>query len=443
MSDTSQLPDLPLMLAGTPRAVADLLCEAGIPAAELPDVPLLAAGTGRFLLFDSRNTRSTARARRAVAQGLTAIDVQALLPETARPSILSLEHEPGQNLATESVTAGAFLAGLKAVVENLGGAWVRIADYPFPFQSAIAIGIQHVSEELTDFAGIAATLPHQATHFVSSRLRAERLAAIAQSGVVDLGWQIDADERHDSARRILSHWTTRQQRFADLQLAPAGVALDGEWEDAPSSHKLVQLGLRYSCHQSPGIACRAVSRHRGEVESTWIRFNTLALPPQEWFLEWVGEHYQSGCPLFLMTTTERVHLAQELLRLSSDARRCTLMWQTNFGMFARWWALRRQLKLSVWRTDEGYEVHASGDFGQFDWAIEIWRGQHRATLPLRTTEMTVSDHGLIFAQSPKRTPAGCTTPGENVRNLVAHPEQLRLQDPFLNKARFRRKGHPE
>jgi hypothetical protein len=443
MPDPLKLPDLPLMLAGTPRVVQELLREAGIPAESLPDVPLFAAGTGRIALFDSRNTRSVARARRASAQGLSCIDVRSLLPASGQASSLSLEHETGRDLVSESLTARAFLDQLKAAVERVGGAWVRIADYPFPFQSVISIGIQHVSEDLADFAGIAAALPRSATHFVSSRLRADRLAQLAEVGKPDLGWQIAPDERNDSARRTLSHWTTRRERFAEANLHPEGVSVDGEWEQAPSTTKLLELGLRYSCHQSPGIACRAVSRSRGGVESTWIRFSTLALPTPDRFLEWVGEHYQSGCPLFLTTNTERLHLVQELLGLSSDAQRCSLMWQTSFGSFARWWALRRQLKLRAWRTGTGHEIHATGDFGKFAWAVEIWRGQHRATLPLRTSEMVVPDNGLVYALSLKRAPAGCTTPGDHVRNLVAHPEQKPLPDPFFNKSRFPRKGSPE
>jgi hypothetical protein len=182
---------------------------------------------------------------------------------------------------------------------------------------------------------------------------------------------------------------------------------------------------------------------RGAPDAAWIRFSTLALPPQDRFLEWVGEHYQSGCPLFLTTTNDRLDLVQELLRLAGDAQRCSLMWQTSFGEFARWWVLRRNLKLTVWRTETGHEIHATGDFSQFAWGVEIWRGQHRATLPLRTSELSVPDNGLVYAQSPKKTPAGCTTPGDHLRHLVAHPEQPLLREPFFTMTRFQKKGSPE
>ena len=443
MTEQVKFPDLPLMLASVPRPVKDLLREAGIPAEELPDVPLLAAGTGRFVLFDPKNSRSAARARRAASHGLKPIDLRALAAASGDLQELSLEHETGWRMAAECAAAKAFLEQLKLAVESWGGAWVRLADYPFPYQSAICVGVEHVSEELADFANIAAALPGMATHFVPSRLRPDRLTHLSQSGGGDLGWQILPADCESSPRRTLSHWTTRLERFAVANLLPAGLAFTGERSHTPGINRLLQLGLRYSCHQSPGVACRAETQLRGAPDAAWIRFSTLALPPAERFLEWVAEHYQSGCPLFLAATTARIELVKELLRLSGDAGRCSLMWQTSFGEFARWWAHRRRLKLQVWRTDSGHEIHAAGDFGAFPWAVEIWRGNHRATLPLRQTEVTIPDEGLVYLQSPKRNPAGCTTPGDNVRNLVADQKEQRLPDPFLTQSRFRRKGSPK
>lgn len=424
MTEPVKFPDLPLMLAGVPRPVKELLREAGIPAEPLPDVPLLAAGTGRFVLYDPQNSRSAARARRAVACGLKPIDLRALGGTSCDLKELSLEQETGWGMAAEGATATrrlelGFLERLKLAVESLGGAWVRLADYPFPYQSAICVGVEHVSDELADFASIVAALPGMATHFVSSRLRADLLTHLSQTTGADLGWQIHPADYESSPRRTLSHWTTRLARFAAANLLPAGLAFTGERNQTPGINQLLQLGLRYSCHQTAGVACRAETQLRGAPDAAWIRFSTLALPPAERFLEWVGEHYQSGCPLFLAATTARIELVKELLRLSGDAGRCSLMWQTSFGEFARWWAHRRQLKLQVWRTDAGHEIHVAGDFGAYPWAVEIWRGHHRATLPLRQTELVIPDEGLVYLQSPKRNPAGCTTPGDNVRNLVA------------------------
>jgi hypothetical protein len=441
MAEPLQLPELPLMLAGIPRPVESLLREAGIPAEPLPQIPLLAAGTGRFVLFDGRSPRGAARARRAAAQGLRPIDIQEFLP--AADEFAPRNEVPGDwRPATQRSTARAFLERLKAGVEARGGAWVRLADYPFPFQSAICLGVEHLSEELAGFAEIAATLPGKATHFVSSRLRPDRLAYLSQAGETDLGWEILPEDYERSPRRTLAHWKTRMERFAAANLQPSGLALRQEASPTLGISRLLRLGLKYSCLTSPGSACAAESCSQ-PVESPWIRFSTLPLPPRDLFVEWVGEHYQSGCPLFLSATTERLDLVQELLRLAGDAGRCSLMWQTSFGVFSRWWALRRQLRLQVWRTDTGHEIHSTGDFGRFACGVEIWRGNHLATLPLRNCSLFVPDDGLLYLQSAKRNPAGCTAPGDGVRNLVSPQEEARARDSFLSRSRFRRKGSPE
>lgn len=433
------------MLADVPRAVGALLREAGIPAEELPDIPLLAAGVGRFVLFDAQHPHSAALARRALAQGLKLIDLREILEAGDDRDPLSFE-DPAK-----SASAREFLERLKAAVEMRGGVWVRVADYPFPYQSSLCLGVEHVSEELSDFAEIAAALPGKATHFVSSRLRPERLAFLSEAGATDLGWQIQAVDFAASPRSTLAHWATRIERFHAANLHPAGLALADGSGRLPACSRLLPLGLRYACYNSadgfsgnsPGITCRADTCSRAAADSPWIRFSTLPLPPRDAILELVSEHYQSGSPLLLSATSERLDLIQELLRLAGDAGRCSLMWQTSFGDFSRWWGLRRQLRLQVWRKSEGYEIHATGECGPYPWAIEVWRGSHLAILPMRNPELVVPDDGLVYLQSSRRNPAGGMAPGEGVRNLSLSQKREGLLGPFLTRSRFRRKGSPE
>jgi len=451
MAEPSQLPDLPLMLADVPRTVAALLQEAGIPAEALPDIPLLAAGVGQFVLFDPHHPRSAALARRALAQGLKLIDLREILEAADDRDPLSFE-DPAK-----SASARAFLERLKAAVEMRGGVWVRVADYPFPYQSALCLGVEHVSEELAGFAEIAAALPGKATHFVSSRLRPERLEFLSQAGAIDLGWQIQPADFAASPRSTLAQWATRMEHFHAANLHPAGLAFANGSGTLPACSRLLPLGLRYACCNSPGIAtdagvssenspgitCRADTCSRAAAERPWIRFSTLSLPPRDAILELVAEHYQSGSPLLLSATSERLDLFQELLRLAGDAGRCSLMWQTSFGDFSRWWGLRRQLRLQVWRKAEGYEIHATGECGPYPWAIEVWRGSHLAILPMRNPELVVPDDGLVYRQSSRRNPAGGMAPGEGVRNLSLSQKREGLLGPFLTRSRFRRKGSPE
>src|SRR5262249_44380628 len=153
--------------------------------------------------------------------GLKTIDLRDIVPSSTSLPALSVAGD-GLSWPGPESSAREFLERLKAEIESRGGVWVRLADYPFPYQSAICLGIEHLSEELAGFAAIAATLPGKATHFVSSRLRPDRLAFLSQVGSVDLGWEILPEDCERSARRTLSHWTTRMQRFGAAELRPAG-----------------------------------------------------------------------------------------------------------------------------------------------------------------------------------------------------------------------------
>src|SRR5262245_23645767 len=145
MAEPLQLPELPLMLAGIPRSVESLLREAGIPAEPLPQLPLLAAGAGRFVLRDGRGPRASCGARRAAGQGLRPIDIQEFLPDAGEFEPQNDELARGWRPAMPRSAARAFLERLKAGVEARGGVWVRLADYQFPFQRAICLGVDHLS----------------------------------------------------------------------------------------------------------------------------------------------------------------------------------------------------------------------------------------------------------------------------------------------------------
>ncbi|MSR59955.1 MAG: hypothetical protein EXS05_20340 [Planctomycetaceae bacterium] len=320
--------------------------------------------------------------------------------------------------SSASDCARVFLERLKQELELRGGVWLRLADYPFPFQSAMALGVEHAAEEMTDFQALAGTLPGQVTHFVSSRLRGEALSPLVEGPRVDLGWHILPDDFEISRRSTLSHWSTRIARFRAAGLAISGLALSETDEPLPSTAALLKLGLRYACQHHRGLTCQVEHPERTAKRPAWIKLGTLPLPHRDEFVEWVGEHYQSGCPLLLTASTARFNIIHDLLSLARDAARCSLLWQTSLGEFARWWQMRRNLRIQVWRRNAGCEIHADGEFGLFPWGIEIWRGNHLATVPLKTPELHVPDDGLVYLRAQKKNPGGCTVPNDSVWELL-------------------------
>lgn len=206
------------MLAGVARPVSDLLRETGLPTAPLRRMALAASGTGRFVLFDSRSTRSKLRARLARGQGLEPIDLAKYKPSLEVPKPSLWRSASRGELLEQPAVARAFVEHLKLELEARGGLWVRMADFPFPYHA--------------------------------------------------VPWQ----------------------------------------------------GLRED--------------------------------------------------------------------------------------FSRWRQLRRRIELQAWRTDGGYEIHADGDLQTFRPGVEIWRGKHLATLPLRGPVLNVRDDGLPFVLTTHQSPAG-------------------------------------
>ena len=429
------------MLAGVPRTVAELLREAGVPAQSLPQVPLFASGAGRFVLFDSRRRESAVQVRGARDMGLHPIDINELAPwlSAAEPP-----RSEGERHAPRYEASGVrlFFERLKETLESQRGVWARIADYPFPYQSAIALALEYGTDDLHEIEKLGAVRGGKATHFVPSRLRAERLNVLKQSGALELGWRIGANDFERTSRRTLSHWRTRMARFAAAGLVPGGLMLDGNSPVLPSGPDLEQFGFGYCCRAGERSGCRTGEIRgpsRGWTEILAIeaaRLSTGESGPS------LGEHYQSGRPLFLMARVgSGLHA---LMRASAEAARCSLMWHTSLGQFSQWWRARRELRLTVWRTSSGCEIHAAGDLTGNSWALELWRGGHVATLPIRQPEAFVPDDGLIYLQSSRKDSAGCVAPGGELDSLAARHDARRLRGRIrLSRPRFPRKGTSE
>jgi hypothetical protein len=416
MTRPSPLPDLPLMLAGVPRPVRALLHAAGLPVEFLPPVTLLASGSGRFLLFDSHSPASVAQSRTAASQGLIPLDLRALSEQADWPESSEMAFD-----ATASAAAGTFLERLKLELEQRGGIWLRISDYPFPYQSAIAISVEHRGGFSDDLAGIARALPQKVTHFVTNRLRGAALAPLV-GGSIELGWRIVPEDCELSRHRTAARWEARLDRFRGAGLGPRGLFLAHPELPLPSIRSLGAMGWNYDCRIGSASSCRIEPAKRSRSIPSWVHFQTVPLPPREAFVEYIGDHDRSGCPLFVTASTEQADLARDLGTLISDAARCSLMWHTSLSEFESWQRLRRQLRLQVWRREGGCEIHANGDFCDALWGLEIWRGNHLAAIPFGTRELFVPDDGLVYLHAMKRTPGGCVLSSPRISHHCA-PDQ--------------------
>jgi hypothetical protein len=417
MSESTQLPDLPLMLAGVPAPVANLLRDAGVPVEPLPRLTLAAAGTGRFVLYDSQNGRSAGLARRALREGLSPIDLHPLAGGEDREGIDSIRG------ASSIENSRRFLERLKEELEQRDGVWARIADFPFPYQSALGLAIEHHPDTSRESGEVIGPLRDRATHFVSSRLRGESLTRLAAIDRLDLGWKILPEDCKATARGTRSHWRTRLARFQSAGMNPGGI-LPGEGNPrVPAPRSLRSLGFQFACHPRDGI-CRQVE---ASPPDDWLRIGISRATPAETAIDEITEHYQAGTPLFLSFSTAQPEDIRNLFRLVSDAERCSLMWQTSLNEFANWWRLRRRLRVQVFRRAAGYEIHSPDDVASRAWGIELWRGEHVATLPLHSPVLHLQDEGLIFHRAHRKSPAGCSAPkASSVESVSSRGEPMQV-----------------
>lgn len=130
------LPQLPLLVAGISLAAESLLRCAGLPCVHVEldqSLPVISQLPGRIVLYDAERAGSSA-ARAAFSRlGLPCVNISGLtdrLPAEPRQSI------GPQSAATHSPDRSVFVS-LRKAVERAGGIWLRIADYPHPYQSVL------------------------------------------------------------------------------------------------------------------------------------------------------------------------------------------------------------------------------------------------------------------------------------------------------------------
>ena len=138
MSRSQYVPELPLLLAGVSPAIEARLRLAGVPVKRFRMSEFIAKDTqssaGRYVIYDSKNSAARAEAKTAKFYGLTTIDIADLLMTTENTN------QNRNSPVTPNWVGSKFFTRLKKRIEKLGGLWIRVADYPFPFQSAVCRG---------------------------------------------------------------------------------------------------------------------------------------------------------------------------------------------------------------------------------------------------------------------------------------------------------------
>jgi hypothetical protein len=80
------------------------------------------------------------------------------------------------------------------------------------------------------------------------------------------------------------------------------------------------------------------------------------------------------------------------------------VWKTSYSQFARWWRQRALVAPRVEAVDGGYSVQVDRLPEGFEAVLEVWRGDHVSTLPLRDLPLRFSPSALSYAPRQPEAP---------------------------------------
>ena len=124
-------------------------------------------------------------------------------------------------------------------------------------------------------------------------------------------------------------------------------------------------------------------------------------------LDAIQERYIQGLPS-MVSVSDLSDLAELPPVTGLQSRGLPLLWRTNPKEFAAWWQVRNHLDLKLWQSRTHFHVACRKTNSAFCPVLEIWRGNHLASVPLRSESLVIKKDGLVFQQQPARHPAGFT-----------------------------------
>jgi len=312
MSVSRHLPEYPILLAGVAAPVVKGLRELGLPVTELHEDLAQLSGyqlsRWNLLLIGSQKTFDEQDLQKLSQCKIPVIDLSEFTSKSARGRA---KDELGNKSETscEQFTS-SFVTQLKERLHQTGGAWIRIGDYPYPYQGVICYGESALGKDFREFSNVMSPLP-------------------IPLELLHLNSETDWHEKQDEE-------TQRKLR--------------------------VEL----------------VSR------------------------------YRQGLPVSLPSVPSRDELNQLFLNINLDRKQIPLVWVTSLEIFFRWWNLRRQLAVSISRRSMGWETIISGNFDGFLPSLQIWKGQHSATVLLPQGVNEIRDESIVFVSNQERHAGGFT-----------------------------------
>lgn len=432
MSRPNTLPPLlPLVLDRPSFELRRALAQEGIPHCEQK----LGEAAGQFVVG-----RGSAAEAPALAAGQCWIDLDRLAlddefaPETLladmtshrkRWSIGNLPVEEEIAAVDKRAVRRRWMNALRAEIEQRGGVWLNVASCPFPYRSAFNLRIDHDDYHAEDFHALLHTLRGQdrcVSHYVCTAEFARRPEALARLR----GWHVGGHGFHhhtypdfeQNLRNITRGWlvleraglrpdgfvaphgrfsTALHEVLAELQIGHSsefGLAYDdAPFEPFPGG--VLQVPVHPVCL---GVILEAASRC-GLAEAAVIE------PAIRYFEQFIAERYQAGEGVLLYDhpTGRWGRYPQVVQAILAASRDCGMLWRTTLAEIARWTRVRNRIDLRVFRDGEEFVVFADRLPIDFRVAVEFWRGEHVAPMPLAEPVLRFSPSALAYQRrGPRR-----------------------------------------
>jgi hypothetical protein len=122
----------------------------------------------------------------------------------------------------------------------------------------------------------------------------------------------------------------------------------------------------------------------------------------DYFRELAETKYRAGEPLFFYGhPTGRLGRYPEVLRaVFETADGLGALWKTTMSRFAAWWRARAAVDVIVTARGDGYVLAAKNRPTEDCPAVEYWRGNHVARMPLSRDVIEFASSALAYEQRP-------------------------------------------
>jgi hypothetical protein len=449
----SNLPLLPLLLWEPPPGLELILRQEGIATLRVRDPHPLAFRGGRFVLYDGRKL-SAGKVRGTLSPDNVPLDIDMLRHEEPDDPFQAVvdtraalaNWRVGAWSLTERVArvpkAGLrrrLLARLRQAITGAGGLWMRLAPFPFPYRSAFNFRAdldEPVAQDYLRFAAARRPLADCCTHFVSTHAYGDEprvLSDLTRFDTQSHGHYHVVYRDAESNRRNLER---AHELLAAAGIQPVGFAAPhGRW-NAGLDDVLAGLDYLYSSDFQLGYDDFPFFPWRGD------RFSSVLQVPihpvcEGLFLEAgarsgrpIADHLaavvrariDSGEPAFVYGHPERRlgRFPEVLAALDAATADEPLLWRTTLTEFALWWRWRDSRRWSlIPRADGRFEVQFDEWRPEFPLGLEIVRGQHVSTIPIRSFRTPLRLGHLAYERREHRSHPPVPTPAPRSRGLRA------------------------